>query len=158
MSQRNKRFNCIIFLLVAGFVGCITTLFLVVVFPFLLLFYAHITDQSMELQIDEVILTTGIDEAGLPIDEISKFSRLDERIYSIITLQSPFKLPLDSTLWVKWYYEEEQIAAHYLYPDPRKQIVIWIESPEGKEFRPGQYKIEIFLNRPLVRTVEFEVE
>ncbi len=158
ISRRNKWINRFVVLLSGGLMGCCITVCFALVSPPLFILYAYVTDQPTSLSLDKVILTTDLDEDGLPVDQVSKFNPSIPRIYGVIILQSPVGLPLDGTLWVRWYYEDEQIAAHYLHPDPRRHMVMWIEPPEGEEFYLGQYRMDIYLDRLSVRTIAFEVE
>lgn len=156
---KNKWFNKIaISFIIVGFATCFVASFAVFGVPVLITLYAKITDQSTELQIEDVFVTSVIDETGEIAEQETKFQKDSDRIYAVVKLRSLLNIPVAGTLWLRWYHEDEQIAAHYIHPDPRNPIIVWIEPPENGHFREGEYRLEIFLDWPLVETVEFEVE
>lgn len=155
---QNVELKKIFILLPIGCFICLAASVVMIVGGLLFVTITEKMGQPNGLRIEEVAITSNFDNASQSINEVLRFSRDSDRIYAIIRVDGPLGIPIAGTMWVKWYYEDEQIASHYLSIDPRLPIKIWIEPPEGEMFRPGRYQMEIFLERPLIRTVEFEVE
>jgi len=109
------------------------------------------------IYIEDVVLTSALDSVGWPVDRISRISSANKRIYCFINFRGIFGLPMGGAVLVRWYYGSEQIKGDYFHTNSEPAI-LWLEPPKNETFRPGHYRIEIFINQTLIRTVEFEVE
>ncbi len=113
------------------------------------------------VNIQNVILTDSVNEAGIPIRRIFKFRQTDRKIYCFITHMSLTGAYLGATLLVKWHYEGQEIhhSTHRLQAN--HPILAEISVPEDDVFRQGRYNVELFIgytaDRLRVKTVEFEV-
>jgi hypothetical protein len=108
----------------------------------------------------KIVLTSGISQENLPINDTRVFSEDIQRIYCYIDLRGPFGQRLYETLLVKWYYGQEQFASHYLTTSTNHASIIWIEPPAGKAFEPGKYRVELIspASLQLAETINFQIK
>jgi hypothetical protein len=103
------------------------------------------------ITITDVVLTTGITSQLQPLDSVTRFPFTQPRIYCLISISSPKPV----NVGVRWYYE-----GNLIYDD--KAIVensraFYIEPLPGNDFKPGKYKVEVYLVNEALRTMEFTV-
>lgn len=113
------------------------------------------------IRLEEVILTSRLNENSKPQEPSLTFSPDDSRIYCYILARSWLGDSLSASTVVKWYYEtgeREQITAHYFTIYGKEPALIWLEPREGERFRQGNYTVEILINSTPVETVKFVIE
>jgi hypothetical protein len=102
------------------------------------------------ITITDVILTTGVDAQGQPIDDVTRFAPTVERIYCVVTVQAPKPINMGA----RWYYKDILIFEQAQTVDQRGY---WWIRPTGEAFPEGQYRVEIYLAKESSRTVYFTV-
>ena len=108
------------------------------------------------IYIDDVVLTSGLDASGYPINQMSRFEAGIRQIYCFIDVKGVFRFPMTGYILVRWYYEGEQIRAHYFQTDSEPAILS-IETTDSEPLRPGRYSLEVYIRQTLIETVEFQV-
>lgn len=103
------------------------------------------------ITITDVVLTTGITEQLQPLDSVTRFSIKQPRIYSLISISS--SKPIN--VGVRWYYEDDLIYDDRAIVEDKRAF--YIEPLPGGQFKPGRYKVEVYLVDEALRTMEFTV-
>jgi hypothetical protein len=137
-------------------------IFLIGIIGFGLVFVSYVLVSPQVGNSDtKIVLTSGISDENLPIDNIHIFSQDIQRIYCYIDLRGFFGQRLHKTLLVKWYYGSEQFASHYFTTASDHPSIIWIEPSNGETFQQGNYRVEIFSPASLpywAETIMFQVQ
>jgi hypothetical protein len=102
--------------------------------------------------ITNVFTTTGLDSQGNPQPSQSSFPPDQSRIYCVVTVSS--SKPVN--VGVRWFLENELIF------EDRALVNNWraffIQPLPGELFKKGNYRIEVYLIREPVRTINFSVK
>jgi hypothetical protein len=109
--------------------------------------------------VDDVIMTRSIDhETMKPTDPTALFKSSDAELHAVVKVSN---LVNGSSLMAKWYFNDVEI------PEVRDSTVItgsggsgyfsFSLSPSEEGFWVGDWKVEIYLDNKLVKTVAFQV-
>ncbi len=107
------------------------------------------------IYIKDVILTTGLNADGSPVDDVTQFVPAQSRIYCVVKVEAP---PGPMRWWAKGYYEDRLLRDAPLMFD--KQGAWAIQVYPGQMFAEGQYRVEIYLDgsRKPAKVVYFTVK
>lgn len=134
-------------------------LFIASICVLMLFLYARQTGQQQGISIASVTMTSSINANREATNPRYTFSSDVDRIYCIIETRGIFGLPVEGIMWLRWYYENEQIAAHYVSIVPMWSVITSIEPPKDQKFRRGTYRVDIFLDlHSETTTVQFEIK
>jgi len=103
------------------------------------------------IEITDIVLTTGLDSQGKPLQYESRFSTAQARIYCVIFISSP--KPVNVIVW--WYFQDQLIFEDAAVVNQWRAF--YIEPLQGMEFPEGDYRVEISLVNIPVRVVYFSV-
>lgn len=109
------------------------------------------------IYLDDVVLTSGINTSGRPLDQSLSFSPNINRIYCFLDIKGVFGLPMTGDILLRWYYGPEQIRAHY-FQTTSEPVFLWLDTQNNEPFRNGEYMLEIFINQTLINTIEFDIK
>jgi len=119
--------------------------------------YTQVTGRSLGINLEQVELASAPRYTRIE-GGIYHFDRRTLRIDCQIVATGALGLAANGRVLVKWYYGSEQLTSHYIGVKNDNPIVVWLEPGYRKSFRPGKYTVEIYLNKTLVKTIEFEIE
>lgn len=103
------------------------------------------------ITITSVILTTGVDAQGKPIDNVTHFASTVGRIYCVVTIDAPKPVQVGA----RWYYNNTLIYDQAITVDKSGYMALYRK--DGTPFPEGQYRVEIYLVKETERTVYFTV-
>lgn len=143
-------------------IGCQIVVIIVMLCIFLCVGYLELTGQSGGYSLQTVILTTGLDSYGQPVNNSNTFSSKIPRIYCFSKMRGVFGIFVTSHMVFRWYHEDEMITGHLASANSIWPQVVYIEPPNGKSFEPGQYRVEVQLEggfrKPHLRIIEFVIK
>jgi hypothetical protein len=103
------------------------------------------------IMITDVILTTGLDAQGRPVDNVTRFDPSVGRIYCVVTIDAPKPI----SLGMRWYFGDTLIMDQAQTVNNSGYMSIYRK--DGTPFPEGQYRVEIYLAKEPSRTVYFTV-
>ena len=106
---------------------------------------------SSKITITNIILTTGLDAQGRPIDNVTHFDPNVGRIYCVVTINAPKPI----NVGMRWYYNDTLIMDQS--QTMNKSGYMSIYRKDGSSFPEGRYRVEIYLVRQPERIVYFIV-
>jgi len=139
----NKKKACMLLLVFGSCLLCALMLLI-------LLFRSRIIIGNIEM--NEVILTNGVDRDGTYLPSKDVFSTADPRIYCYVSISSPKPV----LIGVRWYmgsmliYEDQEMVDGWR--------AFYIEPLQSTGFIEGEYRVEVFLVDKSVRTLDFSIE
>lgn len=108
------------------------------------------TRVSGTVTITDVILTTGIDAQGNPVDNVTQFDPTVDRICCVVTLSAPKPVHIGT----RWYHEDTLVYEQAITED---HIGHWCIERIGATFPEGHYRVEVYLVERPERIVYFTV-
>ncbi len=106
---------------------------------------------SSKINIADVVLTTGLDAQGMPVDNVTQFAPTASRIYCVVTIDAPKPIFVGT----RWYYNDTLIMDKGQTVDKSGYMSLYRK--DGSPFPEGQYRVEIYLVKEPSRTVYFTV-
>jgi len=111
----------------------------------------QVSSNSGTITITDLYTTGGLDASGQPMEPDSEFETSQDRIYLVVTIDSPSPVPVG----VRWFFGDELIYEEATRVD---NAAYWfIGPPPGQEFEVGSYHAEVYLVQDPVRSVDFVV-
>jgi len=106
---------------------------------------------AQRVTITSVVLTTGLDALGRPVDNITRFDPTASRIYCVVTIDASRPIYVGT----RWYYNDTLIMDKGQTVDKSGYMSIY--RMDGTPLPEGQYRVEIYLVKQPERTVYFTV-
>lgn len=110
----------------------------------------RITRVSGTVTITDVVLTSGIDAEGNPVDNVTQFDPTVDYICCVVTLSAPKPVHIGT----RWYHEDTLI---YEQAITEGRTGYWCIERTGVAFSEGQYRVEVYLVERPERIVYFTV-
>jgi hypothetical protein len=103
------------------------------------------------INITDVVLSTGVNDQGRPVDNVTRFAPTASRVYCTVQVSAPKPVHVG----VRWYYQDALILDQAQTVD---QIGHWmLYRDDGNPFDKGQYRVEVYLVERPSRTIYFTV-
>ena len=114
-------------------------------------FTGKIWTSAQRVTITNVVLTSGLDAQGRPIDSDVQFDPFVGRIYCVVTIDAPRPIYVGT----RWYYDDTLIMdAHQTISESGYMLLY---RKDGSPFPQGQYRVEVYLVKEAERIVYFKV-
>jgi len=110
----------------------------------------RITRTSGTVTITDVVLTSGIDAEGNPVDNVTRFDPTVGYICCVVKLTAPKPIRIGT----RWYHEDTLIYEQAITED---RTGYWCIERTGEAFPEGQYRVEVYLVERPERVIYFTV-
>lgn len=111
-----------------------------------------------EITIVDARIVTALDENLMPVKITDVFPSKTSRVGCWIQWRDA---EVNSRITVKWHYVTDDIhVLDHVLNIPKKDGTggVILNMPEGKTLPSGMYKVELFLDKRLLKSLEFRVE
>lgn len=104
--------------------------------------------------IDNMVITSGIDANGDPIDEVEVFPQDVKRVNCFIAIRGPENVQLG----VRWFRDDQFLGQSSIPFGTQRKNYAFVAGPENGPLMPGTYRCEVFAIQEPLRSVTFRVE
>lgn len=104
--------------------------------------------------IDKMVITSGIDANGDPIDEVEVFPQGIKRVNCFIAIRGPENVQLG----VRWFRDDQLLGQGAIPFGTQRKNYAFVAGPENGPLMPGTYRCEVFAIQEPLRSASFRVE
>lgn len=104
--------------------------------------------------IDELIVTSGFDADGEPIDQVEVLGPDVSRVYCFARITGPNQVQMG----IRWYHEDQLIWTDVMAFGTGRTKAVFLAREGDQPFPPGNYRCEIYAVEKALQEARFRVE